>query len=162
MGWGRVALPDVPCDRNAPGSGLRGGVRTVGAIDFGKLFSFDGRIGRKTFWMLGLYTFLANLVIYVPLFLVGDNGGLQLVLLLVSLAFYAAMAFQGLATTVKRLHDRNKSGWFYLVSLIPLVGPIWLLIEVGFREGVPGANIYGEPNSGSPFRDELPVAAYGD
>ncbi|MDP4268718.1 MAG: DUF805 domain-containing protein [Bacteroidota bacterium] len=48
----------------------------------------------------------------------------------------------GLAVTVRRLHDVGKSGWFYLIILIPIVGAIWLLVLM-FTEGKPGENEYG-------------------
>ena len=34
---------------------------------------------------------------------------------------------------VKRFHDRDKSGWWVLIGLIPIIGVIWLLIELGFQ-----------------------------
>jgi uncharacterized membrane protein YhaH (DUF805 family) len=129
----------------------------VNGFDVGKAFSFDGRIGRKTFWQLALMMFAVNLVIYIPFFL---SDSLQLVVALVAIVVYLAVAFAGLATTVKRLHDRGKSGWFYFVSLIPLIGPIWLLVEVGFVEGQPGENQYGAPESGSPFAGDAAPATY--
>lgn len=45
----------------------------------------------------------------------------------------------------KRWHDRNKSGWWNLISFIPIAGPIWAFIELGFLKGTPGANLYGLP-----------------
>ena len=44
---------------------------------------------------------------------------------------------------VKRWHDRGKSGWWVLIALIPLVGPIWAIIETGFLPGTSGPNEYG-------------------
>lgn len=48
-----------------------------------------------------------------------------------------------LATTVKRLHDRGRSGWFVLIALIPIIGVVWLWIETWFLPGTPGPNAYG-------------------
>ena len=48
-----------------------------------------------------------------------------------------------LALCVKRYHDLDKSGWWALVGFIPIVGPIWILIELAFKEGTPGDNRYG-------------------
>lgn len=47
-----------------------------------------------------------------------------------------------LATTAKRFHDRNKSGWWNLLYFIPFVG-LWNIIEGGFFEGTDGYNDYG-------------------
>ncbi|MGQ0485996.1 MAG: DUF805 domain-containing protein [Hyphomicrobiales bacterium] len=48
-----------------------------------------------------------------------------------------------LAIYAKRWHDRGKSGWWMLIILIPLIGPIWVLIELGFLRGTKGPNHYG-------------------
>ena len=63
---------------------------------------------------------------------------------IVIFAVYALDTFiPGLAVIVRRLHDVNKSGWFYFISLIPLIGGIWLLILL-CTEGTQGPNQYGE------------------
>jgi uncharacterized membrane protein YhaH (DUF805 family) len=46
---------------------------------------------------------------------------------------------------IKRFHDRDKSGWWVLIGLIPLIGAIWLLVELGFLKGTPGPNRFGTP-----------------
>ena len=48
----------------------------------------------------------------------------------------------------KRYHDRGKSGWWYLVTFIPLIGPIWVLIELQFLSGDRGSNRFGPPPGG--------------
>ncbi len=48
-----------------------------------------------------------------------------------------------IAAYVKRFHDRDKSAWWLLVGFVPVLGPIWLLIELGFLRGTIGANRYG-------------------
>ncbi|MEE9424660.1 MAG: DUF805 domain-containing protein [Methylococcales bacterium] len=50
----------------------------------------------------------------------------------------------GFIVQIKRWHDRNKTGWWVLINLIPLLGAIWSLIELGFFKGTVGANNYGE------------------
>ncbi len=47
------------------------------------------------------------------------------------------------AVTVKRYHDRNKSGWWAWLVLIPVIGWLWQLVELGFFAGTPKANRYG-------------------
>ena len=46
---------------------------------------------------------------------------------------------------IKRFHDRDKSGWWVLIGLVPIIGAIWLLIELGFFKGTPGPNRFGPP-----------------
>jgi uncharacterized membrane protein YhaH (DUF805 family) len=45
----------------------------------------------------------------------------------------------------KRWHDRDKSGWWSLIGLIPIIGGLWMLIELGFLRGTDGPNRFG-PN----------------
>ena len=57
------------------------------------------------------------------------------------------------AVAVRRLHDVGKSGWFYLISLIPLIGGIWLFV-LFVTEGDKGANQYG-PDPKAPNAEEI-------
>ena len=59
-----------------------------------------------------------------------------------SLAAAAFILVTGWAS-VGRLHDRGRSGWTLLAALIPLFGPLWLVIELCCRRGVGGPNSYG-------------------
>ena len=61
---------------------------------------------------------------------------------LVGLAFMLPL----LAVLVRRLHDTGRSGWFYFLGLVPLVGPIVLLVFF-CQQGTPGPNQYGLPES---------------
>lgn len=81
--------------------------------------------------------------------------------------FYIAMAIYfllivlpSLAVIVRRLHDIGKSGWFYFIRLIPIVGPIWLLILL-CTEGDRGANRYGkDPKKKEDEIDEIGTIVY--
>ncbi len=44
---------------------------------------------------------------------------------------------------MRRYHDRNKSGWWFFLCFVPIVGPIWQFIELGFLSGTPSGNSYG-------------------
>ena len=79
-------------------------------------------------------------------------------MLLVGAGAYIVAFYGALAMTVKRLHDRGRSGWFMLIVLIPLVG-IWLVIEIGFLAGQPHANEYGDPVSSLSRISRAPVRA---
>ena len=52
-----------------------------------------------------------------------------------------------LAVSVRRLHDVGKSGWMYLICLIPLIGALWLLV-LYCTDSKPGANQFGENPKG--------------
>jgi uncharacterized membrane protein YhaH (DUF805 family) len=65
-----------------------------------------------------------------------------------SLILVLILLWPSLAIQIKRFHDRDKSGWWVLLNLIPIIGPIWLFIELGFLPGTPGPNRFGNPLSG--------------
>ena len=69
------------------------------------------------------------------------------------LIYVLAVFIPSLAVAVRRLHDVGKSGWFYLISLIPLIGGIWLLI-LFVTEGDKGPNQYG-PDPKAPNSEEI-------
>ncbi|MGE0423653.1 MAG: DUF805 domain-containing protein [Reyranellaceae bacterium] len=117
------------------------------------LFSFNGRINRAKFW-LGT---VCLLVVYIILAVISSvamtpmtvsqsgqvqGGGLGIVGIIV-LIFYIAMIWPSVALGVKRFHDRDKSGWWVLISLVPIIGGLWYLIECGFLEGTKGPNKFG-------------------
>lgn len=54
------------------------------------------------------------------------------------------VAWVALAVSVKRCHDRDRPGWFLLIVLIPVVGYLWALVELGLMAGTDGDNRYGE------------------
>ncbi|GEO04179.1 hypothetical protein AAE02nite_18430 [Adhaeribacter aerolatus] len=56
--------------------------------------------------------------------------------------YFLSMIIPGLAVTVRRLHDTGKSGWFYFISLIPLIGAIWLFVLM-VTDSDFGENQYG-------------------
>lgn len=99
---------------------------------------FSGRTSREDFWWATLGCFILGLVTG---FIFGLLGTLGTILSgLVGLVLFVPE----LAMSVRRLHDINKSGFWLLISLIPLVGGIILLIWA-IKEGDADANTYG-PN----------------
>jgi uncharacterized membrane protein YhaH (DUF805 family) len=58
------------------------------------------------------------------------------------------VVWPAVAVSVKRWHDRNKSGWWVLINLIPIVGALWTLVENGFLRGTPGPNRFGDDLTG--------------
>ncbi len=105
------------------------------------LLSFDGRITRSAYWLKFV---LPYLVIAVVLGILDAILGMQAegVGLLGGL-FGLAAIWPSIAVGAKRCHDRGRSGWFQLILLIPVVGVIWLLVEVGFLRGTMGENRFG-------------------
>ena len=116
-------------------------------MDFKKFYlSPEGRVNRKQFW-LWLVLPLAAIEILPAL---GDvatgsyNPELSIGLSRAIFAYWVALIL-GVIVYIKRFHDRDKSGWWVLIDLIPIIGAIWLPIELGLLKGTPGPNRFGPP-----------------
>ena len=107
------------------------------------LLRFDGRIGRRTWWLWGVAAML-GLVIYFTVTLRVAGASPKVAEGLVNIL----LVWPALALTAKRWHDRGKSAWWVLVMLIPGIGWLWTLIECGFLKGTPGANRFGDVPQG--------------
>jgi uncharacterized membrane protein YhaH (DUF805 family) len=79
------------------------------------LFSFEGRIGRGTYWLAILAVIVAVLVVTVAPFLLDSEAAAVLMLALASQFIWLLSLWPMLAVGAKRLHDRNKNGWWLLV-----------------------------------------------
>jgi uncharacterized membrane protein YhaH (DUF805 family) len=75
--------------------------------------------------------------------ILGSFGIPVLLLGLYSLAIF----IPNLAVIVRRLHDQDKSGWWFFISFVPLIGGIWLLI-LYLTDGTPGPNRFGPDPKG--------------
>ena len=78
------------------------------------LFSFEGRIGRGTYWLAILAVIVAVLVVTVAPFLLDSEAAAVLMLALTSQVIWLLSLWPMLAVGAKRLHDRNKNGWWLL------------------------------------------------
>ena len=103
-----------------------------------KFIVLDGRARRKEFWMFCLYNFIVGVVLGI----LGSFPIIGFVFRIVSFAFSLAVFLPGFTVGVRRLHDTNRSGWTLLFLLIPLAGPIILIVFCAL-EGTSGSNKYG-------------------
>ena len=105
--------------------------------------NFNGRARRKEYWMFSvfflLFALLAGFVIGI-LSAVGETAAMIAIILAV--VWYFAHLVPSLAVTVRRLHDTGKSGWFYLLAIIPYIGGLIIFIFTVI-EGDKGDNKYG-------------------
>lgn len=104
---------------------------------------FGGRARRKEYWYFSLFSFLITFVCIAIDAVVGSfdpETGLGLL----SGLFILAMLIPSIAVGVRRLHDTNRSGWWWLIALIPSIGNIVLIVFFVFDSN-PGENKYG-PN----------------
>ncbi len=101
---------------------------------FKQYADFRGRACRIEFWMFTLI----NILFSVAAALVDQLLGISVISYIYSLA----VLVPSLAVCVRRLHDIGKSGWFYFICLIPLIGAIWLVVLFA-KDGQPGENQWG-------------------
>ncbi len=118
----------------------------------GFLFSPVGRIGRGGWW--AGYALQLAMIILVFVLLYAGVETKSLSLLIGTLLLCVALLWCSICITIKRYHDRNKSAWWILFPLIPIIGPIWAFIELGFCPGTYGDNDYG-PGPGLNIKDDL-------
>lgn len=104
-----------------------------------KYAKFEGRARRAEYWYFQLVQFIILILFFVGFSLLGERAG---VLQMLYLVFAYGTLLPGLAVTVRRLHDINRSGWMVLVQLIPIVGIFWILFILS-KVGTKGANQYG-------------------
>lgn len=108
------------------------------------LFSFRGRIGRSTYW-ISLLCVLGYMLLIMPV--ISLLAFRQEFDIPVDVLFFIPLIWISLAIHIKRWHDRDKSGWFVLVALIPVIGTLWVLIENGCLAGCSTINRFGPPQT---------------
>ncbi len=96
---------------------------------------FSGRARRKEYWMFFLINLIVSLAINVIEAIVLGTAFLGLI-------YALAVFLPYLAVTIRRLHDTDRSGWWFLIAFIPLVGAIVLLVFL-VMEGTSGDNQFG-------------------
>lgn len=111
------------------------------------LFSPHGRVDRATFWQVYVTQGVIVALIAVGAFFIDpDAGDTTPGLLAVEAALvmlYLACAAAGVVLGIKRFHDQGRSGWWTLLSFVPVVGGLLYLIAVGVPRGVASAKSYG-------------------
>jgi len=98
-----------------------------------KSFTIEGRASRSEYW----WFYLAFIIADIGLSIVDMTLGTPLVFLLL------ALIPASLCAAIRRMHDIGKSGWWLLISFIPLIGGLVLLYWFIFDGGQPHANDYG-------------------
>ena len=98
---------------------------------------FSGRACRAEYWMFALFNAIIMLALTFIEMLFRGPGALANL-------YSLAVLLPSIAVGVRRLHDINRSGWWLLISLIPLVGLI-VVIVFSVQDSYPGENAYG-PN----------------
>ena len=96
-----------------------------------KYSDFNGRARRKEYWMwtlsvtiIFIFAMIMDNLLGLNFELMGQDLGYGWIYLVAGIAHL----IPGIAVVVRRLHDVGKSGWFYFIVLIPIIGVLWLLV----------------------------------
>lgn len=84
-------------------------------VCFSKYADFSGRAGRSEYWWFFLFIILASL-------------GASMISNVLSALFSLGILLPSIAAATRRLHDTNRSGWWQLISFIPVIGAIVLIV----------------------------------
>ena len=92
-----------------------------------------GRARRTEFWMWQLFSLIFTFLIFFCLGLISlqfesNDDTVNITIGLLIFLWFIAMILPSVALSVRRLHDTGNSGWMLLISIIPLIGPIWLFV----------------------------------
>lgn len=103
---------------------------------------FKGRARRKEYWMF----FMFNIIFATVCIILDNRLGITFEGTIYGplyRLYVIAVLIPGLAVIVRRFHDVGKSGWFFFIGLIPIIGTFWVLFVL-IRKGQVGANKWGE------------------
>lgn len=109
-------------------------------------FSFEGRVSRSTYW---LWYILPVIVISIAFSFVDPITGTffylapEVPLGIINTVVSIFLLWPMIAAGAKRLHDRDQSGWYQLLYLVPIVNLIWWFIFLGCLKGTDGDNRFG-------------------
>jgi uncharacterized membrane protein YhaH (DUF805 family) len=132
----------------APADGPRGYLRggPVGFTDaiklaFQNIFEYKGRASRSAYWWFALAELIGWVgVLILAVIFAAVHVPVLSILLYVAAAVAAFLL--SLSLTIRRLHDQDKSGFWYFIAFVPFIGGIWLLV-LTVLEGTPGPNRFG-------------------
>lgn len=121
-----------------------------------KYFKFEGRARRSEFWFFKLFVFIINLCYFFIIsiifaiknkdmseeekekFNITDSTPVWIIYTVINVIFL----IPNITVSVRRLHDVNRSGWFYLLNLIPFIGSL-ILLYFYLQDSFPDSNEYG-------------------
>ncbi len=109
----------------------------------GFLLSYEGRVNRKNYWLWVLcyiIVYIIAIVIDVMTGMMSADGGIGVFTGILTLVFL----WPGVVIAIKRLHDRDMVGWWFLLVFVP-IGNLVLFVIVLFLAGTAGDNRYGPP-----------------
>lgn len=105
------------------------------SLAFKNIVTFNGRASRSAFWWFGLFAFIIGVVVAI----IANVTGVRIL----STIFGAIFFLLTISLQVRRLHDSDRSGFWYFLALIPLIGGIAVLV-LDLLPGTPGPNKYDQ------------------
>lgn len=108
--------------------------------------NFEGRARRKEYWMFTLF----NAIVFCALIILisismdsytGEIGSIGYIASVILLIYSLGIIVPSIAVTIRRLHDIDKSGWWYLISFVPFGGIILFVFSI--LDGTQGNNRFG-------------------
>ena len=100
-----------------------------------KYFNFKDRASRSEYWYFQL--------VLTPIYIWSQFPSNDTQILVIQFILTFGLLIPGISAGVRRLHDRDKSGWFMLISFIPILGAIFLIVMLA-EKGTSGKNKFGE------------------
>ena len=102
---------------------------------------FSGRARRKEYWFFCLFNIIISIALsIIDIFVLGADPVEGIGIL--STIYTLGIVIPSLAVSVRRLHDTDRTGWWLLIAIIPLIGFIVLLVFM-LLDSTPGENKYG-------------------
>lgn len=136
------------------------------------LFSAQGRLARAAFWKGVLMLVVGMIGVSIVFSLLTKvfpstsshagqfevHGAAAIPYLILTFGSLIVFTWAGICLGIKRFHDRGKPGAWVLIQFVPLIGPIWYVVEVGFLAGTPGPNDFGPDPLAAPGAPALAAA----
>ena len=107
-----------------------------------KYATFKGRARRAEYWYFSLFNFIIIAIIQMSLILSTGNNLLNTLYWILTFLYLILVITPGLAVSVRRMHDVGKSGWWLLITFIPLIGGVWFFV-LTVLDSTLGENKYG-------------------
>lgn len=102
---------------------------------------FNGRARRKEYWMFSLFYCLIALLILLPSMFLPESELIATGSLIIFGIYVLAMFIPNLAVNIRRLHDTGRSGWWYLITMVPIIGIFYIVFMC--LDSQTGTNKYG-------------------
>ena len=116
---------------------------------FSKYLDFSGRACRSEYWYWTLFAFLVSIA--------GNFVGMTVDSLIAGVVLQLALLLPGLAAFARRMHDIDKSGWWFFLNFVPIIGFIVILIWL-VKRGTDGPNRFGDDPFGGAASEGEPAA----